>query len=598
MLLEEGQQHAPSKPPKVLYFSSMDCLAEPSQHSTPLLPEYSTPLFPEFQEAETSEEQIKAFTECSLATSSEFQYAAQNVDVPIVIVTSELDPWSKSGGLAIVTAAYAYNFAIRGHRTMAIVPKYDDHYEDINYQESKSFELFGTWHEVRYFHQYQSYGHGKGCDYVFIDHPVFHRPGGLYHNVASNQEYSDNLFRFALFSIAALEVPVALELGGAPKYGSKVTFVATDWQAGLLPVYLQHRHRANGKYHEARCLFVVCNLGYQGSYPLRLGLPPVQYDNFQQLGLPFAALEDLHYKYPDHSETLNLMKGGLICCDRILTLSPCYADEIQTPEGGCCLQNIVASKSCFLGGILNGIDKSWNPCVDSSIVSCFSAADMTGKKACKRALQQNLGLDVDPGACIMSFVGRLTPQKGIDLLGAVIDWLMEDWKDGLNRVQLIIMGNGELCYGNMLRWAEHRWKGRICGYYGFDPQVERELQAGSDYLLMPSRYEPCGIPQMCAMAYGTIPIVHATGGLRDSVRSFYNDESTSTGFHVLPLSQDSLKRVMFDALVIFFRRPQILAAMRQRAMAQDFSWTNAIDEYERHIDWTLSDPPFHWPASH
>lgn len=218
---------------------------------------------------------------------------------------------------------------------------------------------------------------------------------------------------------------------------------------------------------------------------------------------------------------------------------------------------------------------------------------MTGKQACKRVLQQSLGLNVDPDVCIMSFVGRLTSQKGIDLLGSVIEWLMEDSKDGLNRVQLIMMGNGESCYGDMLRWAEDRWKGRVCGYFGFKPQVEREILAGSDYFLMPSRYEPCGIPQMCAMAYGTIPIVHATGGLRNSVRSFYSDESTATGFHVYPLTQDSLKKVMFDALDVFFRRREVLDAMRVRAMDQDFSWPRAIDEYEQHIDWTLSDPPFY-----
>jgi len=170
---------------------------------------------------------------------------------------------------------------------------------------------------------------------------------------------------------------------------------------------------------------------------------------------------------------------------------------------------------------------------------------------------------------------------------------MDDPKDGLNKVQLVMMGNGEPQFRDMLRWAETEWKGRVCGFYGFSPHVEREIIAGSDYLLMPSRYEPCGIPQMCAMAYGTIPIVHATGGLRDSVKSWYGDESEATGFHVSPLDENSLKKVIFDALDLFFRKPDAMLAMRLRAMAQDFSWTRAIDEYERHIDWTLADPPFY-----
>lgn len=549
-------------------------------------------------EAKSTMSRISTEASVDDAAVAPVQYEAQNLEVPVVIVTSEIHPWSKSGGLAIVAAQYAYNFATRGHRTMAIAPMYDN-YEGAFYQCTKSFELFGGVHEVRYFHHFQSYGEGKGCDYVFVDHPSFRRPGGLYHNLTDNQEYSDNLFRFALFSLAALEVPVAIELGGAPRYGGKVMFIANDWQTGLLPVYMVHRHRAFGNYNDARCMYVIHNLGYQGCYPLRLGLPgTMQYDNFAQLGLPFAALGDLIYQYPlhertfegDSGETLNLTKGAIQCCDRIITVSPTYADEIRTPEGGFRLHDFVAGKSYFLVGILNGIDSSWNPTRDSSIASKFSA-DLSGKLECKRYLQRKLGLK-DDNACILSFVGRLTNQKGIDLIGSCIHWIMEDNKDGLQNVQLVMMGNGEENFGRMLQWAESSWKGRICGYWGFSPQVEKEIIAGSDFFLMPSRYEPCGIPQMCAMMYGTIPIVHATGGLKDSVKSWYSEKESSTGFHVWPLNEDSLKKVIFDGLHLYFREPEELQEMRRRAMAQDFSWSRAIDDYERHFDWTMADPPF------
>jgi len=392
-----------------------------------------------------------------------------------------------------------------------------------------------------------------------------------------------------------------VSLGGAPVFGGKVTFIANDWQTALVPVYMQHRHRTCGNYNQARCLFVVHNLGYQGCYPLRLGIPPIQYDNFGQLGLPFAALGDLLFQYPPHErtyegdtgETLNLTKGAIMCCDRMLTVSPGYAMEIGTPEGGFRLHDFVASKSFFLAGILNGIDESWDPRADKEIEARFSKDDMEGKQACKAALQAALGLEQDPGACIMAFVGRLTAQKGIDLIGASVEWLMDDDKDGLKNVQLVMMGNGEPCYRDMFMWAEGRWKGRVCGYNGFSPHVERMIIAGSDFFLMPSRYEPCGIPQMCAMAYGTIPIVHATGGLRDSVQNWYEDEAIATGLHIWPLNEDSLKKVMFDALDLFFRKAESLAAMRRRAMDQDFGWARAIDEYEMHIDWTLGDPPFY-----
>jgi len=534
------------------------------------------------------------------SVASTFNYEALNLDVPVVIVSSELHPWSKSGGLAIVAAQYAYNFAVRGHRTMAIAPMYDT-YEGAFYQCTKSFELFGGTHEVRYFHHFQDYGNGKGADYVFIDHPSFHRPGGLYHNTSDNQEYADNLFRFALFSLAALEVPVSIELGGAPRYGGRVMFIANDWQTGLLPVYMVHRHRAYGNYNDARCMYVIHNLGYQGCYPLRLGLPgTLQYDNFAQLGLPFSALGDLLYQYPLHErtfegdtgETLNLTKGAIQCCDRIVTVSPTYADEIRTPEGGFRLHDFVSAKSYYLVGILNGIDDSWDPTTDKSIAAKFTPEDLSGKKECKRHLQRKLGLQEDEDACIFGFVGRLTSQKGLDLIGSCIHWLMEDHKDGLRNVQLVMMGNGEEHLGHMLRWAESTWKGRVCGYWGFNPHIEREIIAGSDFFLMPSRYEPCGIPQMCAMRYGTLPIVHATGGLKDSVKSWYTEPESATGFHLWPLNEDSLKKVVFDALQLFFRQPEEFETMRSRAMQQDFSWPRAIDDYERHFDWTMADPPF------
>eukprot|EP00931_Biecheleriopsis_adriatica_P087415 TRINITY_DN61894_c0_g1_i1.p1 TRINITY_DN61894_c0_g1~~TRINITY_DN61894_c0_g1_i1.p1 ORF type:complete len:614 (-),score=135.24 TRINITY_DN61894_c0_g1_i1:46-1887(-) len=552
------------------------------------------------QSSTTSESEEATETQTVDPRLMRFNYEAQNISTPVVIVASELHPWSKSGGLAIVAAQYAYNFAVRGHRTMAIAPMYDD-YEGAFYQCTKAFEIFGTSHEVRYFHHFQDYGNGKGCDYVFIDHPSFKRPGGLYHNTGDNTEYSDNLFRFALFSLAALEVPVGIDLGGAPRYGGNVLFIANDWQTGLLPVYMVHRHRANGNYNQARCMYVIHNLGYQGCYPLRLGLPGTeQFDNFAQLGLPFCALGDLIYQYPEHErtfegdtgETLNLTKGAIQCCDRIVTVSPTYADEIRTMEGGFRLHDFVASKSFYLVGILNGIDDSWNPSLDTAIASPFTSDDMSGKLLCKTELQKKLGLQEDEEACIFAFVGRLTSQKGLDLIGACVQWLMEDNKDGLNKTQLIMMGNGEPCFGDMLRWAESSWRGRVCGYYGFNPHLERDILAGADIFLMPSRYEPCGIPQMCAMKYGTLPIVHATGGLKDSVKSWYTDESEATGFHLWPLNENSMKKVMFDALHLFFRQPDDFKRMQQRAMDQDFSWPRAIDDYERHVDWTLADPPF------
>ncbi|CAK9056140.1 Soluble starch synthase 1 [Durusdinium trenchii] len=259
--------------------------------------------------------------------------------------------------------------------------------------------------QVHYYHHFQNYGEGKGCDYVFIDHPSFRRPGGLYHNLSDNQEYSDNLFRFALFSLAALEVPVAIELGGAPCYGGRVMFIANDWQTGLLPVYMVHRHRAFGNYNHARCMYVIHNLGYQGCYPLRLGLPgTLQYDNFAQLGLPFAALGDLLYQYPLHERTFEGDSGETLN----LTKAPASDGEWERSSA------VTASLQCR---------RAQKP--GETVLGCNQElllggnSQRSGKRLCKRHLQRKLGLKEDDDACILSFVGRLTSQKGLceELLG-------------------------------------------------------------------------------------------------------------------------------------------------------------------------------------
>ncbi|CAK0900688.1 unnamed protein product [Prorocentrum cordatum] len=222
----------------------------------------------------------------------------------------------------------------------------------------------------------------------------------------------------------------------------------------LVPTYMVHRHRAHGNYIDARCIYVIHNLGYQGISPLKDG----DFNNFNQLGLPHEAFNDILFVYPpeqrknqyETGEVVNLTKAGIICCDRILTVSPGYADEIRTWQGGFNLQDHIAAKSWVVCGILNGIDSSWNPSRDASIAAKFSADDMAGKKQCKEALQKALGLNVDPTACIMSFVGRLTAQKGLDVLGACVEWMIEDDKDGMNSIQLIIMGNGDASYGYVM----------------------------------------------------------------------------------------------------------------------------------------------------
>jgi len=534
-------------------------------------------------------------------------YDAKNLGTPIVIVTSELSPWSKSGGLALVTASLAIEFAKRGHRTMAVVPMYDN-YENARYVGCTRIHLFGGDQEVKYFHTYHEVSEGKGVDYIFVDHPCYHRAGGLYYNAQLGVEYADNLFRFSLFSLAAIEAPSLVNCGGST-FGDSCMFIANDWQSALVPVYLTHRMRPVHRYVNSRCIFIVHNFGYQGIYPCNKLVPsgqgpiPVIIKNVgvDDLCLDFTgAYEHLLYNYPPHQRSydgddgnvFNLTKGAILTCDRILTVSEGYAGEMKTIEGGFSLDPLVRSKEFFLAGIINGIDTvTWNPRTDPIIASNYDIDGIVeGKASCKKQLQEKCGLVVDKDLPLVSFVGRLTAQKGIDLIFDALDWLMQDTGNGITgKVQVLLMGNGDEHFVHRLHDAANRYPGRVCGM-AFDPQVEHILYAGSDLLLMPSRYEPCGLPQMCAQRYGTVPIVTICGGLKDSV--VIEPKELATGFGILPLDIHKFKEIMYLALETYHKDKAQFQGMQRRGFETDFSWCKRIDEYEKHIDWTLADPPF------
>lgn len=524
-------------------------------------------------------------------------YESKNLDVPVVVVSSEVEPWSKSGGLAIVAGAYGYEFAMRGHRTMVVSPMYDD-YPGLTWLADKEVQFFGGSHTIKYFILRKEHSKQEGgpvTDYVFVHLDCFRRGGGLYHD--ENGEYGDNLFRFGLFALAALEAPLVCKIGGST-YGDKVLFMANDWQAGLVPVMLARKFRPHGTYQHARCIFVVHNMGYQGAYPWAGS-------ELANLTLPGAAHDDLFFTYPEHMRThaldkghcINLTKGALITCDRVLTVSANYASEICTNEGGFLMQDVCRGKGVYLGGIQNGIEDTWDPTSDPKIAANFSAEDLSGKAACKKCLQQTLGLHEDEDVALVGFVGRLTTQKGVDILqDGVVDWMLRDEGNGVTgRVQVILMGNGDKHLSDWLKTIEDQNKGRVCGYAGFDPKVERLMMAGCDFLLMPSRYEPCGIPQMVALAYGTLPVVHATGGLKDSVKDARSTEpavaSVANGYYVLPLTSSKMKEVMWVALETYHKNRPEHTRLMKNGMDCNFYWPAAVQKYEQHIDYTLGDPP-------
>eukprot|EP00931_Biecheleriopsis_adriatica_P037103 TRINITY_DN2129_c0_g3_i1.p1 TRINITY_DN2129_c0_g3~~TRINITY_DN2129_c0_g3_i1.p1 ORF type:complete len:1462 (-),score=350.98 TRINITY_DN2129_c0_g3_i1:235-4620(-) len=515
------------------------------------------------------------------------KYEARHLSTPVVVVSSEVNPWSKTGGLAMVAGSYGYEFAIRGHRTMVVSPRYGDYKEAVYVGYTKIF-LDSREHEVKFFHHYQDYGGGKGTDYIFVEHDSYHRPAGLYWDPKVGREYEDNLFRFALLSIAALEAPLILNLGGST-YGQDVIFFANDWQAGLVPVYMTYKYRRNNTYRNARSVFVIHNMGYQGKY--KLSKFPLE----QHLGLPQEAIRYLQGEDLNLGEDcLNLLSAAVLSSDRVLTVSPNYALEIQSPEGGQGLHEILQSKGAQLrlAGILNGIADEWDPKTDPHISVNYSLEDYEeGKAKNKVDLQRKLGLHEDPGAALIGFCGRLCYQKGVHLITAIIPWLLTDEGNGvLGRNQVILMGKGDEKYAGELMHAESCNRGRVCGYNGFDPRVEHQMMAGCDFLLMPSQYEPCGLPQMYAQAYGTIPVVHETGGLKDSVKGLWEesrDRSSATGFLFCGFDENHLKERMYQALEVYHKKKDIFKQMQVNGLKSNYYWPQAIDEYEKHIDWTL-----------
>merc|ERR1719161_1535560 len=273
----------------------------------------------------------------------------------------------------------------------------------------------------------------KQVDYVFVDHPKCFRREGLYGK--DGKDYEDNLYRFSLFSIAALEAP-KLRLGKLGAYGDKVVFMVNDWQTALLPLYLCHRHRPRKEFLDARCIFVVHNFGYQGIWALDMLTRKggELHEPICLLGLdPNLVWGDLVFTYDDGGVVMNLSKAALCTADRILTVSPGYANEMKTREFGFPLQDVVQRRNHWTVGILNGIDtKVWNPRTDKFLTANYGPEDFVkGRAACKKQLQEQLKLKVDPNVALISFVGRLAFQKGVDIILGAIDWLMKDEGNGI-----------------------------------------------------------------------------------------------------------------------------------------------------------------------
>ncbi|KAJ8751910.1 hypothetical protein K2173_000656 [Erythroxylum novogranatense] len=507
----------------------------------------------------------------------------------IVFVTAEAAPYSKTGGLGDVCGSLPIALASRGHRVMVVSPRYlhgspgDNIFANVSDLQCRiKVPCFGDAQEVCFYHEYR-----KGVDWVFVDHPSYHRPGNPYGN--GHGAFGDNQFRFTLLSHAACEAPLVLPLGGYT-YGEKCLFLANDWHAGLVPILLAAKYRLHGVYKEARSVLLIHNLAHQGVEPA------ASYENF---GLPSEWYGALEWVFPTWARThaldtglaVNVLKGAIVTADRILTVSQGYAWEITTVEGGYGLHELLSSRKPVLNGITNGIDIfDWDPSLDKHIASPYTADDLSGKMQCKIALQKELGLPIRPDCPLIGFIGRLDYQKGIDLIRWAIPELMQ------NDVQFVMLGSGDLLYEDWMRSAESTYRDKFRGWVGFNVPISHRITAGCDILLMPSRFEPCGLNQLYAMRYGTVPIVHGTGGLRDTVQTFnpYVQGGTGegTGWLFSPLSKESMIAALRTAIMTYRDHKSSWEGIMKRGMTRDSTWEAAAKKYEQVFDWVFVDPPY------
>jgi starch synthase len=381
----------------------------------------------------------------------------------------------------------------------------------------------------------------------YFDRPYLYGPPA--------EAYADNLERFTFLSRGALELCKAL--AWIPD-----VIHSNDWQTALVPVYLNTLEWAR-PLHGSASLYTIHNLAYQGV--------------FDGGGLFITGLGPEHYNPGEleHFGALNLTKGALYHATLLSTVSPTYAREIQTPEFGCGLDGILAERRTNLFGILNGVDtEEWDPATDSRLPATYDAANFAGKAVCKAALQQEAGLPARPDVPLFALIGRLTPQKGVDVLASALDRLLA-WD-----LQIVLLGTGEPEAERFFAWMTRERGDRFRAWLGFDDPRAHRITAGADFFVMPSRFEPCGLSQLYSLRYGTLPIVRATGGLVDSVSNYDEATAGGTGFVFQDLRPDSLADTIGWAVSTWYDRRPHIDILRRRAMAQDFSWARAAREYE------------------
>jgi starch synthase len=473
----------------------------------------------------------------------------------VLYVTAELYPWVKSGGLGDVAAALPQALSALGVDTRLLLPGFPG-FLDAFPGIADIVRLHTPFASERVRVGLARLPGTERLAYL-VDQPAFYdRPGNPYAG-PDGRDWLDNHRRFGLFSWVAAE----LARGADPSWSPDILH-GHDWHAGLAPAYLVARPAAVG---HVPSLFTIHNLAYQGLFSAAL---------FDDMALPagFFSIEGVEF----HG-LLSFIKAGLLYSDRLTTVSPTYAREIQTAAFGCGLDGLLRSRAGELTGILNGVDRRvWDPRHDAILPRAYGIEDMAaGKSAAKAALRRRLGLDQRNGALLLGAVSRLTPQKGLDLLLAALPELVA----GGSQIAILGSGDSDLEHGFAMAAAAHG--GQMAVEIGYDEELSHLIIGGSDIILVPSRFEPCGLTQLYALRYGTLPLVHRVGGLADTVvdaTSVSLAEDSATGFAFDGDNPQALISAIGRAATLF-RESEIWLGMMRRAMNRDFSWEAAARRY-------------------
>ena len=470
----------------------------------------------------------------------------------ILMVTPEANPFARSGGLAEVIFGLAWALVKLGHQVKVVMPLYRQVRESgltLNFT-GHTLSIPLSWKNLAA-EIYQSQIDGQ-LDFYFIGQDALYNREGLYGTAYG--DFEDNSERFILFSRAVVEMVEALELDLDICH-------CHEWQTGLVPVYLRTLYHERPRLSSLPVLYTVHNVGYQGI--------------FSSYDLPLTGLwwDLLSPKALEFYGKINFMKGGLVFADLISTVSTRYREEILTPEFGFGLEGLFQERAAELFGILEGVDyQRWDPSRDTSLAALYDRERLEGKQACKAALLSHFALDLPPSRPLLGMTTRLFERKGIDLVAAILDDLIQ------LEVGFILQGTGEERHQYLLQEISLRYPDRLGLSIGYSEELAHQIIAGSDIFLMPSRYEPCGLDQLYCLRYGTVPVVRATGGLDETIQEYDPKTGDGNGFKFSGYTPAEFLSAIQQALGLYGNQTAWQALMRKN-MTLDFSWDTVAPKY-------------------